>query len=191
MILTAAEILAEDLLRLSQSKGEPAQVGYDLSIKSIQQIVGGGGVFTEHSTLLPEYETVEKVKINTVEVPNKESSDRKQSKKDYPDKVKGWQLQAGAVYDITFLEGVDLPDNRTAMIRQRSSLMRNGVLIQSSIFDPGFSTDNIGCVLFCFTDFFIEEDSRLAQIYFHTHNAVAPEALYDGQFANDKQRSES
>ena len=174
MILTAAEILAEDLLRLNESRGEPAQVGYDLSIKSIQQIVGGGGVFTEHSTLLPEYETVEKVKI-----------------KDYPDKVRGWQLQAGKAYDITFLEGIDLPDNRTAMIRQRSSLMRNGVLIQSSIFDPGFSTDNIGCVLFCFTDFFIEENSRLAQIYFHTHNAVAPEALYDGQFANDKQRSES
>ena len=71
------------------------------------------------------------------------------------------------------------------MVRQRSSLLRNGAIIASSIFDPGFKTDNIGTVMIVTKDIFIEKDARIAQMYFHENSEGE---LYDGQFQNDKQR---
>ena len=82
-------------------------------------------------------------------------------------------------------EGCNIPATRTAMVRQRSSLLRNGAIIASSIFDPGFHTDNIGTVMIVTNDIFIEKDARVAQMYFHENNEGE---LYDGQFQNDKQR---
>jgi deoxycytidine triphosphate deaminase len=35
---------------------------------------------------------------------------------------------------------------------------------------------------------FIEQDARVAQVYFHECEPVAPEQLYNGQWQNDKQR---
>ena len=66
--------------------------------------------------------------------------------------------------------------------------MRNGALIQSSIFDPGFKTDNVGTYMFVNNPIFIEENARVAQMYFHDCTVVGEDKLYNGQFQNDKQR---
>ena len=100
------------------------------------------------------------------------------------EKQYGWELKPGT-YDVTCNEGCDIAANRTAMVRQRSSLLRNGAIIASSIFDPGFKTNNIGTVMIVTKDIFIEQDARIAQMYFHENNEGE---LYDGQFQNDKQR---
>ena len=74
------------------------------------------------------------------------------------------------------------------MIRQRSSLLRNGAIIASSIFDPGFETENMGTIMIVTATIFIEQDARVGQMYFHKCDSVAEDNLYQGQFQNDKQR---
>tara|TARA_A100001015_G_scaffold319920_1_gene444506 strand:- start:2537 stop:3028 length:492 start_codon:yes stop_codon:yes gene_type:complete len=163
-MLNAKEIYEENLIVLDNAKGAPAQVGYDLSVQWIKRLDGSGKVLikgTEVNNLsnLPMYTLL------TGE--------------------NGWWLEPGT-YDIEMNEGCRIPANRTAMVRQRSSLLRNGAIIASSIFDPGFCTDSIGTVMIVTKRIFIEKDARVAQMYFHENNEGD---LYDGQFQNDKQRS--
>ena len=99
----------------------------------------------------------------------------------------GWILYQGA-YDITFWEGCKIPSNFVGLIRQRSSMLRNGTVLHSSVFDPGFETEFMGTVMVVNETIFIEEDARVAQIYFHTCEEVDEENLYSGQFQGDKQR---
>jgi deoxycytidine triphosphate deaminase len=101
------------------------------------------------------------------------------------DGVNGWLLYEG-VYDITFNEGCKIPDNRVAFIKQRSSLYRNGAIINSPVFDPGFETEFMGTLMYVNCPIFIEENARVAQIYFHE---CSPAEKYDGQWQNDKQRA--
>ena len=96
----------------------------------------------------------------------------------------GWLLHEG-VYDVTFNEGCKIPDNRVAVIKQRSSLYRNGAIINSPVFDPGFETEFMGTLVYVYETIFIEKDARVAQIYFHE---CEPAEKYDGQWQNDKQR---
>lgn len=175
-MLNAQQILKEGLLKLDETKGKPAQVGYDLSLKAVNKVgnkVNGGvynlsrggelGKVLKNKTQLTTYTPVDTVKLDGSE---------------------GWLLYEGT-YDITFWEGCKIPDNRVAFIKQRSSLWRNGTLINSPVFDPGFETDNMGTIMLVTEPIFIEKDTRVAQIYFHECD---PAEKYDGQWQNDKQR---
>ena len=164
-MLNAKQIIEEGLLKLDNTKGKPAQVGYDLSIKSVQMIRSDlkVGFILKDKTLLTEYVPQHVQKL---------------------DGYTGWLLYAG-VYDITFNEGCKIPENRVAFIKQRSSLYRNGAVINSPVFDPGFETENMGTLLYVAETIFIEEDARVAQIYFHE---CEPAEMYNGQFQFDSQR---
>ena len=173
-MLNAKQIVAEGLLKLDETKGKEAQVGYDLSLKSVQKVGNkiGFNVFKEGQigkvlktkTVLTTYTPEETIMLEGNE---------------------GWLLHEGT-YDITFWEGCKLPENRVAFIKQRSSLYRNGAIINSPVFDPGFETDNMGTLMYVHEPIFIEKDARVAQIYFHECSGAE---LYDGQWQNDKQRS--
>jgi dUTP pyrophosphatase len=173
-MLNSNQIIDEGLLLLEETKGKPAQVGYDLSLKAVQKVgtsIGNGmyangviGKVLKDKTELTTYTLKDTIQLDGVE---------------------GWLLHAG-VYDITFNEGCKIPDNRVAFIKQRSSLYRNGAIINSPVFDPGFETQNMGTLLYVFEPIFIEKDARVAQIYFHECDSAEK---YDGQWQNDKQRS--
>ena len=171
-MLNAEQIIEQGLVKTENSKGKPAQVGYDLSAKSINKIGEPNptkpaiGMVLKDKTILNNYTSVPLTKIDGVE---------------------GWLLYPGA-YDITFHEGCKIAANRVGMIRQRSSLLRNGAIIASSIFDPGFETDNMGTIMIVNATIFIEQDARVGQMYFHECDEVAEDKLYSGQFQNDKQR---
>ena len=169
-MLNAQQILDEGLLRLEHAQGKPAQVGYDLTLKQVNAVgnkkdLAGFriGKVLKDKTQLTNYEPYGLISL---------------------DGAIGWLLYEG-VYDITFNEGCKIPDNRVAFIKQRSSLYRNGAIINSPVFDPGFETDNMGTIMLVTETIFIEEDARVAQIYFHECD---PAELYDGQWQNDKQR---
>jgi deoxycytidine triphosphate deaminase len=166
MILNAEQLLEQGLLNLDNAKGKPAQVGYDLSVKEINKVGGSIGMVLVDKTVLNTHTPVDKINLEG---------------------KNGWLLYAG-VYDVIMNEGCNIPSNRVALIRQRSSLMRNGAIITSSIFDPGFVTPNIGTYMVVLETIFIEQDARVAQVYFHECEPVAPEQLYNGQWQNDKQR---
>jgi deoxycytidine triphosphate deaminase len=176
-MLNAQQILDENLLLLEHTKGKPAQVGYDLSLKAVQKIgnkisnspynatiPGNIGKILKDKTELTIYTTIDPINL---------------------DGDRGWLLYEG-VYDITFNEGCNIPDNRVAFIKQRSSLYRNGAIINSPVFDPGFKTENMGTLLYVHETIFIEQDARVAQIYFH--ECMSTEK-YDGQWQGDKQRN--
>lgn len=166
-MLNAKEILEEDLLILENTKGKKSQVGYDLSLKEVNKIGGSIGKVFANQTILNKYTL-----IDFIELDGKE----------------GWLLEPG-VYDFVMNEGCKIPNNRVAFIKQRSSLLRNGALIQSSVFDPGFETKNIGTCVVIFEPIFIEFNSRVAQIYFHQCNPVEENDLYNGVWMGDKQRN--
>ena len=174
-MLNAKQILEEGLLKLSETKGKAAQVGYDLTLKSVNKVgnrIGDTNVYTSGKigkVLKDKTELTTYTPVNTIKL----------------DGVEGWLLHPG-VYDITFWEGCKLPEDRVAFIKQRSSLYRNGAIINSPVFDPGFETDNMGTLLYIHEPLFIEKDARVAQIYFH--ECVSAE-MYNGQWQNDKQRN--
>ena len=173
-MLNAQQILDEGLLKLSESKGKVAQVGYDLTLKAVNKIGNriGYNMFKEGLIGKVLKDKTQLTTYTPVETINLEGN-------------QGWLLHEGT-YDITFWEGCKIPDNRVAFIKQRSSLWRNGTLINSPVFDPGFETEFMGTIMLVTEPIFIEKDARVAQIYFH--ECVSAE-MYDGQWQNDKQRS--
>ncbi len=171
-MLNAEQILEQGLLKLENSKGKPAQVGYDLSLKAVQKV-------GFPKTTNPDYK-IGKVLKNKTELTTYTPRDVI-----HLDGVEGWLLYEG-VYDITFHEGCKIPNNRVAFIKQRSSLYRNGAIINSPVFDPGFETENMGTLLYVHETIFIEKDARVAQIYFHECDATEE---YNGQWQGDKQRN--
>jgi deoxycytidine triphosphate deaminase len=181
-MLNAEQISEQGLIKVTNSKGKPAQVGYDLSAKSINVIGDPNRDPTElvyTTTTQPQIGMVlkEKTILNVYTPVVLKKIDGRE----------GWLLYPGA-YDVTFHEGCKIAEDRVGMIRQRSSLLRNGAIIASSIFDPGFETENMGTIMIVTATIFIEKDARVGQMYFHECDAVAEENLYQGQFQNDKQR---
>jgi deoxycytidine triphosphate deaminase len=175
-MLNAKQIVDEGLLLLENTQGKPAQVGYDLSLKAVQKVGSSrvvGGTFNKDAkigkVLKDKTELTTYIPLDTIQLDGNE----------------GWLLYEG-VYDITFWEGCNIPDNRVAFIKQRSSLYRNGAIINSPVFDPGFKTDNMGTLLYVHETIFIEKDARVAQIYFHECESAE---MYSGQWQNDKQRN--
>lgn len=148
------------------------QVGVDLELIEVRQILGMGLIPKEGKTRLPSTTLVE-----LVDVPN--PNDDKTSK--------GWLLHPGA-YDITLKQGCKIPANQRLKIVQRSSALRNGTILASSMFDPGFQTENIGTVMIVHAPLYIHYEARVAQAYTSEVNTV--ENLYNGQWQNDKQREQ-
>ena len=184
-MLNAKQIISEGLLKLEHTKGKAAQVGYDLSLKAVSRIGSSivvGGTFNKNTkigkvlkvgrVLKDKTELTTYIPIETINL----------------DGDKGWLLYQG-VYDITFHEGCCIPSNLVGLIRQRSSLLRNGTVLHSSVFDPGFETDSIGTVMVVNETIFIEDGARVAQIYFHECTPVDSDNLYNGQWQGDAQRN--
>ena len=96
-MLNAQQILQEGLLKLSETKGKVAQVGYDVTLKAVNKIgnrIGGdiyniprGGKIGK--VLKDKTELTTYTPVNTVQL----------------DDVEGWLLYPGT-YDIEFWEGV-------------------------------------------------------------------------------------
>lgn len=99
-----------------------------------------------------------------------------------------WNLSPGA-YDITFAQGCNIPNDFRLGIVQRSSLLRNGGLLASSIFDSGFETKSSGTVFHINNPIKIEVGARVGTAYVVPSNTVAEEDLYSGQFQKDIQRT--
>ena len=174
-MLNADQIVEQGLLKLEHSKGKKAQVGYDLSLKEVNKIGSPAG-----SNIWQESDVIGKVLKDKTQLVSYHPANKIQL-----DGKTGWLLYAGA-YDITFWEGCKIPANFVGLIRQRSSMLRNGTVLHSSVFDPGFETEFMGTVMGVNEPIFIEEDARVAQIYFHSCEEVGE--LYNGQWQGDKQR---
>lgn len=134
----------------------------DLNVIKIDKLKGGGFIPKEGKTILPVSEEI-----------NPEENI--------------WNLQPGT-YNIVFEQGCNIPSYAMLLIRQRSSLARNGGFIHSSIFDAGFKTNNIGTIMVLTNPLKIEVGARIGTIYGHACEKSSK--LYSGQWQNDSQRTD-
>jgi len=163
MILNVKTILDKGFV-IPNNAGKPAQVGYDLTIKEINKIIGGE-IGKDTSNISP-YQVVHKDAYLKDGIAN------------------GWYLMSG-VYSLTFDQGIKLDNKHTAFIRHRSSILRCGSLITSGVFDPGFECEEIGATLFVYMPISIEDGARLAQIIVMENQ---PAEKYDGDYQGDKDK---
>lgn len=155
------------------------QVGIDLNVLHIS-LIGIKGSILKEKTILPKYESI----VPDITILGETTDGEILHSKSY----NGWLLAPG-MYDVIFAQGCKVPSNAFFLIRQRSSLLRVGAMIHSSIFDPGFETERIGTCLEVFSnEVFIEYGARIAQIYGHRCDEISDENLYKGQWQGDRQR---
>ncbi len=139
--------------------GKKAQNGFDLSLKEIKIFIGTGVVHKD-KTETPSYDLLS------------------------PDERGYYNLPKG-VYSLTFNEGGKVPQNHCGWIKTRSSLIRNGSIIESGLYDTGFECENFGAFLFVNNFISIEQNARVAQfILFEAEEAEE----YDGQFQKQKDK---
>lgn len=163
--LTGKELVEKGIINGPLKEDNIQQHGVDLNLRKVEMIVGRGMIPLEGKTVLASRSEIRPIEI---------------------DKKLFWTLDPG-VYDITFDQGCKVPSNQFLLIRQRSSLLRNGTMLHSSVFDAGFETEQVGTVMHVRVPISIQVGARVAQIYAHESNEV--ENLYDGQFQGDKQRT--
>jgi|TARA_R110000796_G_scaffold55882_1_gene129795 deoxycytidine triphosphate deaminase len=144
----------------TKDKGKKAQVGYDLTLKSVNKV--NGGVVTKDNTTVFNYDEVASF-IND-------------------DGRFLYQLEPGT-YSLTFEQGCKLDERHTAFIRHRSSILRCGGVITSGVYDPGFEVDEMGGMLIATEAIVLEKGARVAQIIMMENEAAE---LYDGQWQKDK-----
>jgi len=159
MLLNADQVA--ELLQ-TNNKGAKAQVGYDLTLKAVNRVYGG--MVLKDKTVVEDYELVQPTLSPTGKYI--------------------FTLEPG-VYSLTFDQGCKLPENRTAFIRHRSSILRCGAIITSGVYDPGFEVDEMGGVMFVNNKMHIEKGARVAQIIMLENT---PADLYDGQWQKDKDK---
>ena len=137
--------------------GKCAQVGYDLTVKSIKKYLSGGYVGLDKTTPAGLYA------VSCVD--NK-------------------YILSPGIYSLTFHQGCKIPSNIKASIVHRSSVLRCGGLITSGVYDPGFEVDEMGAILIVYRELTVEKDARVAQIVMEECYEV--DELYNGQWQKEK-----
>lgn len=154
-MLTGQELVDQKIITGEISAENVQQHGVDLNLIKVEEMIGCGIIPNKGKTTLVDYRELEPID-------------------DY------WRLVPGQAYNITFSQGCNIPADKMLLIRHRSSLLRNGAFINSSIFDAGFKTEQIGTVMIVMHPIVIQKNARIAQIYAHNSNIV--KNLYSGQY---------
>lgn len=172
-MLTAKQIIDKGIIYLSDKAKEqysvelkPAQVGIDLHIVSCNKLLDlketCGHIYTDDSK--------NKTKLSKTElcIPDENK-----------DGTFTWTLDPG-VYEIGLAEGCKFDNKTFGKIVHRSSLYRNGVEINSPIWDTGFHTEEMGTFMIVHNTVKIDLYSRVAQIIVFETNEEAEN--YTGQY---------
>lgn len=171
-MLTANQIINKGIVFLTNEAKEkylveelsPAQVGIDLHITSCSKLsnrVEIGHIYADNIS--------KKTKITKTE----KCLPIKSQEHSY------WRLEPG-VYEIGFAEGCKFDSKTFGKIVHRSSLYRNGVEINSPIWDPGFHTNEMGTFMIVHNSIEIDVYARVAQMIVFETNEESE--MYNGQY---------
>ena len=148
---------------------KPAQVGVDITVDSIAKIHGGAVI--SDITIHGRVEVLAPQEF------------KDESNPFVP--IEAWMLEPG-VYAVKFDQGLNgLAADENASIVQRSSLNRNGVRVQGSIYDPGYSCAALGATLYAAVPIVIHRHARIAQLIIETNEPVEEKELYNGQYQGE------
>lgn len=145
--------------------GKPAQVGYDLSVKSIKKVVPDGVITLDENSKIKNFHY-----------------------EDVPIDDEGYfNLEPGYDYQISMDQGLKpLADNEWATILSRSSMNRVNCYIRGVVFDPGYgisSDDGIGCAIYLgHNPVRIHIHDRVAQFIIMNCTPVSEDNLYNGRW---------
>lgn len=162
-----------DEINTTKKYCKKAQVGVDCTAKDIYILDTKCGIIYQDKSIVPEYTKVELENLG--------------------DGKLGWKLPKGT-YIVTLNEGVKFGPNDTGLFIQRSSLNRSGVTVISSVWDPGFTTQdgkgiNAPTLRLSVEDslgIMIEENARIAQLIIFENEDTTQ---YDGQFQGGRIKS--
>lgn len=147
--------------------------GVDLSVKNFYLLLNPG-IILNNKTIVGDYSLLQKKEI---ELYNKY-------------KFNGWYLPKGT-YICELNEGIKFGPEDVGYIILRSSLNRNGVSLQSAVWDPSFTTENkegsiesmsVRLTVDADKGVYIEENSRVGQLLVFETEGGAEQ--YNGQFQN-------
>jgi dUTP pyrophosphatase len=147
MILSSEEIkerilkerLIENFIDL-ETQLQPAS--FDLSLDEIYLLTSSASIdFTNKERKLPNYKKIEF--------------------------INDWIDLSEGIYLVSFNEIVNIPNDLLAFVRPRSSLVRSGATIFSSLWDPGYSGKS-NCLLVVLNEngIRIKKNARIAQMVF-------------------------
>lgn len=150
---------------------KPAQVGVDITVDSIAKIHGGASI--SDITIHGRVEVLAPQEF------------KDESNPFVPIEIEAWMLEPG-VYAVKFDQGLNgLAADENASIVQRSSLNRNGVRVQGSIYDPGYGCAALGATLYAAVPIVIHRHARIAQLIIETNEPVEEKELYNGQYQGE------
>lgn len=166
-------IIIADEVNTTKKYCKKAQVGVDLSIRSVERFADAGytlisKTFASHTIALP---------VETFTDPE-------------GNEHIGWFIPKGS-YIIKLNEGCALREDATGFIFLRSSLNRSGVDIVSAVWDPGYVSKD-GDVIYPMSirmnvhnenGFYLEKNARVCQFVLPKNE---PTTLYDGQWQGGK-----
>lgn len=165
-------IIIADEINTTKEYCKKAQVGVDLSLKSVYKILTSGIIYKDCSD----------VSVYDEIMPTQYSMVLNGTTRD----MNGWLLPKGT-YLLELNEGVNIPGDIACYIIQRSSLNRSGCTIVSSLWDNGYTSrdeekvNTITVRLNVDTEagIYIEKNARVAQIIAYSTEDTT---LYNGQF---------
>jgi len=92
------------------------------------------------------------------------------------------RLKHGEYKAVRLNEVVSVPDDMFALIFSRSTFNRRGILITSTVFEPGWrGIPTVSIYNFSGVDISIAKDTRIAQIIFFKADVAS---VYNGQYQN-------
>lgn len=176
MIISPREIVRREIVTpVTEEQIQPN--GIDLTLNKVKTLFGHGSILRE-GTHLPFYADV--VPKKSTEVPITSNKSLIEALED--DNRVIYELVPNFAYQLEFNEAVSIPDNMSAHIHHRSSIVRSGGIIRSGWYDSGFKHSNIGCFISCHIPIFLEKGTRTAQIIFYSSESAHN---YDGQFQGE------
>lgn len=135
--------------------------GFDLSLEAIQTMESGGAVdFSNKERVIAETKSLE------------------------PDSEGWYDLDEGC-YKLIYNEVVKMPLNVVALARTRSTLLRNGALIGTAVWDPGYQGRSSSLLIVHNPmGIKLKKDARVAQLIFYTTDEVSKG--YSGVYQNER-----
>lgn len=106
----------------------------------------------------------------------------KETEELFPDEGGHWTLEPGT-YEVLMLNTVTVGANEAGIIVPRSSLIRNGVMLNSGLYDSGYSGSMGAMLVVTAGRFIVRENSRIGQYLIFSAEMAS---LYNGVYGTNK-----
>jgi len=156
--------VAEQLGTVDSAQVQPN--GVDLRLEAVLEF-GDRGAITKDGKQIAEREPLPETTLESVA-------------EDSEDRI-GYHLEPGG-YVLQYEEEVSIPEEHVGFVLPRSSLMRNGAMLNTAVWDAGYTGRGEG-LLQVHNELELEQGARVAQLVLA---AADHEGTYDGTYQGER-----